>query len=183
MLGNRKINLIFADGVCVCVCVWPCLARTATWGGRRRPFAAGVRICWCKAYMPVKKGQALGFIHHERTKYGCKDRGVLLLKQYHKHGIFLWDISRLRLLGTSKNPKNQGLQLKAKAELTKVNEHFDEGSQRRVWGFLEVPKSSFYSYFRHIFFELFVNLMALLFDDAPSADCRVKAIELELVFI
>jgi hypothetical protein len=39
--------------------------------------------------MPVKKGQALGFIHHERMKYGCKDRGLLLLKQYHKHGIFL----------------------------------------------------------------------------------------------
>jgi ssDNA-binding Zn-finger/Zn-ribbon topoisomerase 1 len=42
--------------------------------------------------MPVKKGQALGFIHHERTKYGCKDKGVLLLKQYHKHGIFLCGI-------------------------------------------------------------------------------------------
>jgi prepilin-type N-terminal cleavage/methylation domain-containing protein len=44
--------------------------------------------------------------------------------------------------GNLRKTQNQGLRLRQKRSLHKVNEHFAEGAQRRVWGFRRLPEKS-----------------------------------------
>ena len=44
-------------------------------------------------------------------------------------------------------------------------------------------QGSFYPYYRHMLFELLVYPVTLFFDYTTPADCRVEAIEFELVFV